>query len=617
MGDNFHTDEAAWKLKYFRHLERYEQEEASWQKTEELLRRSLSRVSLAAEGLDPELDTQLQGLRKAIRQGVNRSELAHHIELLSQALTKVEDQGAGSAVRTPAEAVAVLIDKVVWPRALHRRSKSLRKQLQKAIHPAQLPPLLDDCVALLRDGVTLDKPTDNNENPSLWNRFFANGRGDEERPNLDQQESSGSPLALATTVLQTIVRVFEDHDDFPATRVEALEKQLNTVSQPHELKVLATDIALLLGARRQPHPEGKKGLTGSAELIPSFANELFIELLERMSLPGEVESEAAALRKRLSSPVDKRQWPSILEKFCDLVAAMRRNVQEEKRDLEHFLSQLTGRLKELDDRLQGAQSGSDRTLINGQALNNAVEEQVSGLASTIQQAVELDDLKQNVQDRLEQIRRHMDAYREEEERRIRTADEQMQFLNQRLHGLEEEADALRSRIQEQRQRALRDTLTGINNRLAFDERLDQEYSRWKRFREPVSLTIWDVDRFKHINDTYGHQVGDRVLAAIAKLLASHIREADFIARYGGEEFVIVMPGTGAEDALAVAEKLRDKIATSQFQYAGTPVAVTVSCGIAEFSEGSNPERLFEAADRALYQAKEQGRNRCMQAVAAA
>ncbi|TPW12396.1 MAG: diguanylate cyclase, partial [Halothiobacillaceae bacterium] len=231
--------------------------------------------------------------------------------------------------------------------------------------------------------------------------------------------------------------------------------------------------------------------------------------------------------------------------------------------------------------------------------------------SSMQRVGDLEQLKMEVSEALGQISKHMESYRFDEERRHQEADTRLAQLNERLQSLEHETATLRGRIREQRDQALRDALTGINNRLAYDERIEQEYGRWKRFREPISLLVWDVDHFKKINDTFGHQAGDKVLMAIAKLFVAQIREADFVARYGGEEFVVLATGATSATALILAEKLRQKIESSQFKHGDVLVPVTVSCGIAEFSEGLSVEEIFAEADRALYHAKQQGRNRCL------
>lgn len=340
-------------------------------------------------------------------------------------------------------------------------------------------------------------------------------------------------------------------------------------------------------------------------------NELIIDLLERLSLPAELQPRVHALREQLLQPVTREVWPSILQGVCDLVATMRLRVQKEKEDLEKFLAQLTTRLQELDERVQGTRSDQEAARRSGEALNVAVSAQVNGIAESFERGTAPDQLKAAIQDRLDEIRRHMDAYRAEEMARHQQADERVQALLYRLHELEAETESLRAHVHAQRSQALRDALTGIYNRLAYEERIEQEYARWKRFHEPVSIMVWDVDRFKAINDSHGHKAGDAVLVAIATLLAQQIRETDFVARYGGEEFVIIAPGCSVETSLVLAEKLRQGVAQMAFEYRGAVLPVTVSCGIAEFEQGATPDVTFEHADQALYRAKQAGRNRCV------
>jgi len=147
--------------------------------------------------------------------------------------------------------------------------------------------------------------------------------------------------------------------------------------------------------------------------------------------------------------------------------------------------------------------------------------------------------------------------------------------------------------------------------MAYEERSEQEYARWKRYRAPLSLIVVDIDFFKKINDNFGHVAGDKVLKTIAQLMDESVRETDFLARYGGEEFVIIMTDTGADDALNVADKLRVAVENCGFHYRGESVPITISCGIAEFkNKNDTTGSVFERADVALYKAKDSGRNRC-------
>ena len=156
-----------------------------------------------------------------------------------------------------------------------------------------------------------------------------------------------------------------------------------------------------------------------------------------------------------------------------------------------------------------------------------------------------------------------------------------------------------------------DSLTGAHSRYAYERRIAEEFQRWQRHSQPLSFSIWDIDLFKGVNDSYGHEAGDRLLRGVADLLGRNKRGEDFLARIGGEEFVLLLPMTPLDAAQAVAEKLRAVIETAAFRHHGEPVKVTISSGLTEFRAGDTPTAVYERADRALYQAKQQGRNRCI------
>jgi len=157
--------------------------------------------------------------------------------------------------------------------------------------------------------------------------------------------------------------------------------------------------------------------------------------------------------------------------------------------------------------------------------------------------------------------------------------------------------------------ALIDALTELPNRRALDERLQQEWARLLRHGGHLALIMADLDRFKRINDQFGHPAGDEVLRQVARLLAGGCRESDTPARYGGEEFAVVAPETTAEAAAEVAERLRMSICSRPLQVHGKALDITASFGVAGHEGLTAPEDMVQAADDALYQAKEQGRNR--------
>ena len=157
-----------------------------------------------------------------------------------------------------------------------------------------------------------------------------------------------------------------------------------------------------------------------------------------------------------------------------------------------------------------------------------------------------------------------------------------------------------------------DGLTQIHNRRYFLEQLEREVSRARRYRRDVSLILFDIDRFKSINDTHGHLAGDYVLTQLATVVRGKIRREDILARYGGEEFVIVLPEIDGPNASAFAEKVRKLIEKAPFKFEDTKIHVTVSIGIASLKDEVDAAELVKHADDKLYEAKEAGRN-CVRA----
>ena len=155
-----------------------------------------------------------------------------------------------------------------------------------------------------------------------------------------------------------------------------------------------------------------------------------------------------------------------------------------------------------------------------------------------------------------------------------------------------------------------DSLTGLNNRRWLDELLSRLKGKALGDLAPLCLMMLDVDHFKQFNDTYGHQKGDDVLRTVAKVMQGSLRPSDMVGRYGGEEFIVLLPGSSMSAAKIVAERLRQGVEVQKLEHEGVPLApVTISIGVAQWDGGQKLEELIAQADAALYQAKEQGRNR--------
>jgi two-component system, cell cycle response regulator len=173
---------------------------------------------------------------------------------------------------------------------------------------------------------------------------------------------------------------------------------------------------------------------------------------------------------------------------------------------------------------------------------------------------------------------------------------------------------LRRTLESKARQAASDPLTGLSNRRTFDQRLNAEFKRARRFAESVSVLLIDADNFKQVNDQYGHQVGDEVLRRLAATLRESLpREYDVLARVGGEEFATILPHTSRENAAIVAERLRAAIESASFPTAAGMLSITISIGVGSLSNRLRAEPqttldVLDEADRGLYESKRLGRN---------
>lgn len=190
---------------------------------------------------------------------------------------------------------------------------------------------------------------------------------------------------------------------------------------------------------------------------------------------------------------------------------------------------------------------------------------------------------------------------------ITELEETKQQLRNINKAMKSKVDELYSMTNTLEQKAFKDNLTGINNRENFEDIFSIEIANAKQNNLPLSLIIFDVDHFKLINDTYGHQAGDIILKELVGLIADHIKNGDVFARWGGEEFVILTPSTEIVGAHNLAENLRKLVQAHMFSY--VEKEITLSFGIAQLGEDDDKKTLFEKADSAMYEAKKNGRNR--------
>lgn len=340
------------------------------------------------------------------------------------------------------------------------------------------------------------------------------------------------------------------------------------------------------------------------------AREVLLAVLERLQPDEAMLAQLGALRTRIATANE----PTVLVQQAEALAvAINRHIRrlgEQKDAAETLLNHVTEQLLELtrylskEDVEQREGSGSRKQL------DQHLIREINALGTQMQQASDLQTLQAEVESRIGAISTHMKAFREREEARERDWQARAEQMNKRIRELESAAQTMEASLSQKQQQASTDPLTGIANRMIYEQHIELICQRVRDEAAESCLLMLDIDHFKQINDRFGHAAGDRALRIVADQLKARLRADDLLARYGGEEFVVVLSGSNGDAGLRVADTLRTCIETLSFRGQQQPVSITLSCGVTQVRPDDDPQRAFERADRALYQAKHSGRNRC-------
>jgi diguanylate cyclase len=328
-------------------------------------------------------------------------------------------------------------------------------------------------------------------------------------------------------------------------------------------------------------------------------------LLAQVELPAQFRDRIGGIDKRLDSALDEARLLQILVDVRDLFDAAIAAMHGEFRG---FLDTVDRRLDSLLGAIGQARADGDATRELERGMAHSMRASLAQMRSDAAGATELAQLQHSIHGHLECLVRSVHEFGRTGESLSQSRDARLEAMATRLQAMEAESREARGQLAAQRRLALTDPLTGLANRLAFDERVAEELVRARRDGVPLAVALGDVDHFKRVNDEFGHQAGDRALVLLARILRKRLRHADFCARYGGEEFVLLLPATAREQAAAVIEQVRAYVAGCGFGYKGVPVPLTMSFGVTECTPEDAAPELLGRADAALYAAKRAGRN---------
>ncbi len=663
--DNESIEVARWKKKFLDALEVHDSREKSLLNRIRLLRRGLVGVSLAGDGLDNSLDRELSSLRATLRSEDTESGLELLLERIERSVLRLDShkEQSVSSIQTALTLSVKQLQELSLSRELKRAVRQYAKQLpSKVKDPQNHSVLLVDFLELLRMVIrelTFQPETEATRSESgFWSRLFTGSSDKPSEPaaaaqndevaeaeiNTDKAptKSGTAQEAEASKAEKKLLTSEEPVSTAAAAVLSSSSTKSGSVSEALDEEELdipveaqSTNIAADEGvqseasrsrnaaiARTQEEEATNKRLSEEPEpgfsAIADHAEPVLLRILENIFVTEQSTPLASKIRGKISRGLNWYEFVTVLE---DLYALITAAVEQERTEFQHFLNELNESLGQVQEYVQFSREQEGASRNSEKELDDAVRTQISDIAETVQVAEDIGELKSAVQGQLTTILSSMDQFKAMKSAQQESANEHTRALEERLRAMEAESKELRVHLAQQEQLASRDALTELPNRAAYDKRVTQEFLNWRSTlthtgQPGLCLAICDVDHFKRVNDTYGHLAGDKVLKILAKEISSRLRKTDFVARYGGEEFAIIMPATSLENAEQLINSVRLKIAKCPFHFKETQVQITMSFGLSCFEDLDTPEKVFERSDKALYRAKEGGRNQVCLAVPA-
>lgn len=309
---------------------------------------------------------------------------------------------------------------------------------------------------------------------------------------------------------------------------------------------------------------------------------------------------------------DRDDISHIRESVFSLIFVYISNTSQDQEKVNAFVREVVNKILEIESKLATTHQQTDSMFKSNEGFESVLSSEMKEMRKSSELASNLDELKIQIADRLTFIEKAL-FEKQNKDRSIREdADKNRQAFKTGFAKLKQELDEVTRYSEELEKKLNQDQLTGAYNRRAYDKKIKDEMARFLRYGTQFSLMLIDADKFKFINDTYGHAIGDKCLKEIIRRIIPLLRQNDLLARYGGDEFIVIMPETDSNGAKTAAEKIRQTIEKIEFIYKKKKVKVTVSIGISQSIAGDkNHHQIFERSDIAVYKAKELGRNQVL------
>ena len=578
-----------WREKYRRALNQQEQLETTLTAQQTIFQRAVQNLTSAAEGQDADLDERL----KAIRSSVKHNDVAafdRMLKSLPRITEEVEQrqQQHWQEIHKIFGAIAAQVQKQSPDSDIKSSVKTFKSQLSKnaPLIPATIKRLLQQLSDLQKQALE--------DSPKSSSGFLGKLFKDSDKQDKTVSDPNGELSGDSSSVEDADWEEMEEGSF--SIEGEILSEELETRALDRERALPETMLEDRYKDENSPE-------------VPDRVSIILVELLDNFKTVATAEHKASKARQRIAQGLKWFELAPTLEDIRDFLLQAYIGADNEYRTyLEHLYGELTELLTALGVSIEAEQTIRQAAT----AFQNNVNDGVVSLSQALANNKNIEELKTAVASHLEQLQHALINFKQESmpPNDTQSLAVQLQSLVSKVQQMEANDVDIRLRLEEQKQRALTDTLTGLPNREAYNVRVYEEIERWQRYKHPLSMAVVDIDYFKKINDSYGHQTGDKVLKIVAGAIAKKLRAVDFMARFGGEEFVLLLPETNAQDASQMLNRIREALAKAPFRYKNEKLTITVSIGISQFQETDNADLVFVRADEALYEAKEGGRNCC-------
>jgi len=405
------------------------------------------------------------------------------------------------------------------------------------------------------------------------------------------------------------------------SKLDDLADQMSSASQlEHQLESLKDVFKLLRSAINEGSAKkdssAKKGSSGvlgwfdkkgskDGDQWQSFlskSTQLLDHILSHIDVLTGDSSETKWLKDELDQSSSVASVETILEEVITLLMEISGKVNDERTTTHNFLGGLRDKLHSVEEVIFSVITDGAESMERAETLGK----EVSGDVEVMGKAVEQDDLamlKKTVESGLANLSTKVADYLSEERKYNEKNKTKVKDLTRQLRVMEVETTDLRSEVKSKQDLAVKDPLTGVYNRAGYEERVKEEFARRQRVNTPLSVVFVDCNKFKVINDTFGHNAGDIVLVKVAETLKNRARASDIVARYGGDEFVVLLPDTSLDGAEIFAQDACKKVLAAGFNNNGQPLDVSISCGVTEVRDEDDPASALHRADQAMYEAK--------------